>query len=276
MVPSTTGFRWRWVIPVFAQELRKALNFRTEFLVKHYGIVAAETVATYFLWSSVMAHDGVTQISGFTFPALMFYSILAPLIFGIVAQSDHGFISGEIYDGSFTRYLVYPLPTIPYKFVQSICGAGVFAVQLAAGLLVALWSGLIPTEIHITTSGIMLTLAAALCGNIMYYSMQVILELVAFWAENVWSLNVMLALSSRLLGGILIPIAMFPQWAQEVLSYSPFPYIGNFQVRILMGQATAGEMFVGFGMIFGYSLVFLGCAHFVMARGMRQYSGAGM
>ena len=52
-------------------------------------------------------------MAGYTFGALMLYYLMVPLVERVVNGQEMGFMSGEIYDGGLTRYLLYPVSYLP-------------------------------------------------------------------------------------------------------------------------------------------------------------------
>ncbi|TWW08287.1 hypothetical protein E3A20_25830 [Planctomyces bekefii] len=100
--------------------------------------------------------------------------------------------------------------------------------------------------------------------------------MVAFWAENVWSLNVMLMFAIRLLGGALLPLTLFPSWAQEYLSYTPFPYLVSFPIRALMGQVSADEWMGGMGILAMWTVFTVALGALIWRRGQLRYTGVGI
>ena len=100
--------------------------------------------------------------------------------------------------------------------------------------------------------------------------------LVAFWADNVWSLNVMLRFTSELLGGMMLPLSLFPQWAQDVLVWTPFPYLFYVPVMTLLGRGRAGGVAAGRGRLGGLDRVERFVSLAVWRRGTLAYTGVGI
>ena len=39
-----------------------------------------------------------------------------------------------------------------------------------------------------------------------------------------------------MLGGVVIPVELFPETMQRVLAWTPFPYVLDFPVRVMIGR----------------------------------------
>ena len=50
-----------------------------------------------------------------------------------------------------------------------------------------------------------------------------------------------------MLGGVVIPVELFPETMQRVLAWTPFPYVLDFPVRVMIGRIEGIEMLAGFG-----------------------------
>jgi ABC-2 type transport system permease protein len=103
-----------------------------------------------------------------------------------------------------------------------------------------------------------------------------IVQMTAFWADNVWSLMVMLRFCMMFLGGGRIPINLFPQWAQELLHSLPFYHVLAFPVSTFMGDLTTEQWINGITMTVFWTVCFYPFLHFIWKRGNLRYTGVGM
>jgi ABC-2 type transport system permease protein len=265
----------RWPLQLFSLELRKALSYRADFWVQFLGSLVAEITIAYFLWRSIFAFESSERIGGFSFPAMMSYYVLMPLVGRIVRGTDIGTISPEIYDGSLTRYLVFPVPFFGYKYVSYLAQSAIACVQLIVVLLLvkgaSLWVPL-PAGWGTLAAGVV----AALAGSFLYFAVTATIEMVAFWNDSVWSLLVMLRFCVVFLGGGLLPLSLFPGWAQACLHVLPFRLMLSFPVLMLMGRIGWSEYLAGLAGCLLWGLFFLGCARALWNRGSFVYAGVGI
>ena len=266
-----------WAPYVFSLEVRKILSYRVDFWVQLLASVLVEWGIAYFLWSAIFANRGASQFGGYTLPSLMLYYLLMP-IFGrmLRGQDWNNGVAEQIYAGGLNRYLVYPVPFFPYLFMSKLANYTVCLVQLAGALGLYLVLMGLPPGVHISFGHMAMGLSSVFFGTVLYFSMSAALELVAFWAENVWSLSVMLSFCSMLLGGAFIPLNLFPAWAQSGLRWLPFSQLLYFPARVFMGQVGVGAWLGGLAISFGWSVLFFGLVAWVWRRGIRQYSGVGI
>jgi len=264
------------MIHVVSLEAKKALSYRVDFWLSFGGNLAGQMFIAYFLWKAIYDARGVEVLGGYSFHGMMAYSLLVPLVNQIVRLQEMNFISPEIYDGSLTRYLLYPLSYLQYKYAETLAHAAVSALRLLVTLgIFALLFGL-PSETPITPASLAMGLAAAAFAGLTYYCMAASLEMMAFWADNVWSLLVILRFATNFLGGGLVPLTLFPDWGRSVLELLPFAYYVSFPIRTLLGQVAAREWAIGMAVLAGWCAFFAALAAWVWRRGTRQYAGVGI
>lgn len=257
-------------------ELRRAFAYRTEFWLRFLGLLAAQVVIAYYLWRAVYAQSGTTMIGGYSFRGMVLYYVLVPLVENVSRPTDRSLIAAEIYSGTLTRYLVYPMPFFPYKYATTLATTVVAGTQLVLLLAVFGMAGVFPAEFAVTPASVAMGLVAGVAASVLNFVLVALVEMAAFWADNVWSLNVMLAFVVRLLGGAMLPLALFPGAVQGILALTPFPYLVSFPVLALAGRIDLAEWLRGLGVLSGWALVVAGLLAVVWRRGQRTYTGVGI
>ncbi len=261
---------------IFVLEFKKIISFRAEFWIGFLGNTFSQFGVAFFLWKAVFAYRAISTLQGFTFPDLILYYLMVPLIERVVAGPEMGFISPEIYEGTLTRYLLYPISFFRFKYVSSLAQSAVFILQFLLAASVYLFCFGKPPSFHFEPLGVTLAVLAIGGAGYLYFMLASALEMLAFWADNVWSLLVLNRIILHLFGGGLIPLAFFPNWAQKVLSYLPFTYMVSFPIRFLRETLTWQETLFGFGVLIFWSGIFTAISLWLWRKGTRQYAGVGI
>ncbi len=267
---------YRLALHLFALEFKRAFAYRAEFWIGFLGNALSQFGVAYCLWAALFSGLGKTVLQGFTLPDMALYYLLIPLVERVVMGPEMNHISSEIYEGTLTRYLVYPVAFFRFKYVSALAQSLVFAGQMAVVVGTFLLIFGVPPAYHITTSGIALTLLACALGTLLYFVLAACLEMVAFWADNVWSLMVLNKLVLHFLGGGLLPLVFFPEALRTFLNLTPFPYLVSFPLRFLMGGVSAVEMETGFGIMAFWIVVLSLLANRIWRHGVKQYAGVGI
>ena len=169
----------------------------------------------YFVWLAVFGASGSERLGGFTFRGMVLYYVLAVLLGKIVRGQERDIsMSQDIYEGSLTKYLLYPCTYFWFKYAEHLGSLAPALVQLV--LLGSVSALLLEPggEFTITPMTVGMTVVAVAAANLMSFLIVYPAQGVAFWADNVWTLNVMVRFTSELLGGLMLPLSLFPQWAQ--------------------------------------------------------------
>jgi ABC-2 type transport system permease protein len=122
----------------------------------------------------------------------------------------------------------------------------------------------------------LLSLGLGVFGAMLYFLLLSTIELTAFWADNVWSLQVMLRFTVQILGGVLLPLSWYPELVQSFLQYTPFPHLFYAPVQGLLGLKTPEELLPSFLNLALWSLVTVVLFRLVWRRGLKSYAGVGI
>ncbi|MBI3534917.1 MAG: ABC-2 family transporter protein [Deltaproteobacteria bacterium] len=269
--------KYMWAINVFTLELRKYFTYRVDFWVNFLGRLFSVTVVSYFLWKSIFQYRAVTQIGGYSFSAMILYYLFSPITEKVIIgnEKDNG-ISFEIYDGSLSCYLMYPISFFLYKYVIKLAQSSFMVVQYFIALGGYLLFFQIPQDVSLSLLGLIQSIVLALIASFVYFTLLSLIELSAFWADNIWSLCVMLRFSTSMLGGILIPLTLFPNRIQNIIFYTPFPYFGFIPIQLAMGKLSHALLLEGIVCLFIWELVFLFLFYLVWLKGLKKYTGVGI
>jgi ABC-2 type transport system permease protein len=266
-----------WQTEVFSLEIKRYLTYRVDFWIQLLTPVFSQLVIAYFLWSAVFESQNASTLGGMTFQGVLLYYLLVALWDKVSNGSSwKDGITVDIYQGALTRYLVYPISYLGYR--MSILAATICFGLCQFAIGVAIFKTFFDSSqlLVLSVDRIAWALLFALISGPLIYLMGACLELVSFWADNVWSLQVMLRFAFQLLGGSLLPLAMYPDWAKEVLVWTPFPIAYSLPIRAMMGTATTFECVQGACVGIGWIVIFFLLFHFVFRRGLRVYSGVGL
>jgi ABC-2 type transport system permease protein len=265
-----------WVMSALTLELRKILSYRADFWLLFIGGLVAQFGVAWFLWASIFQQQQLERVGDFSFPALMLYYLAAPLMLRIVQGYEMGSVSGEIYEGALNRYLIYAGSYFRFKLTTSAAHSLVFVTQFILIMLTCILFFGLPEPFHISTTSVLQCICVALCAAYLHFVMAAAIELTAFWADNVWSLVVMMRFATGLLGGAMIPLSLFPEWAQGTMFLLPFAYFVAFPLRCLLGLETSASWMNGMTVVLFWSVIMTMVYAYVWGRGRYRYTGVGI
>jgi ABC-2 type transport system permease protein len=266
---------WAWT--VLTLEIRKTLSYRVDFWLGLLGNALAELALAFFLWQTVFEFKGVDSLGGYSFHALMYYYAVAPFVARAVrGYESYGVISQDIYDGSLTRYLIYPVSYYLYKFAIQMANVASTLVQLFVVTSLFLLCFGTPAGVTLSALGVSQAVLLIMVGCVLYFLLVSSLELVAFWADNVWSLIVMLRFISGFLGGVLIPLSLYPENLRRLIDLTPFPYLISAPAHCFFSPLPQAEFLNTLRMLFIWLMICAVLNVFLWRRGLARYTGVGM
>jgi ABC-2 type transport system permease protein len=257
---------WRFVI---AAEYRKIFAFRADFWVTFIGQTLVQLFIARALWQNIFEASGNEVMEGYTLPMMTLYYLIVPIGNRILTGENIGFISREIYDGTFNRYLLYPISFFSYKTLTYLSYSLFYSIQLI--IIYLIYQGSEAQYLPLIT-GVMMFMMAA----VTYCMLSILVELISLWADNIWSLMVMVRFFCSFFGGSFVPIEFMPKSLQMLLVYTPFPYLVSVPVRTTMGLCSTEEIVRGFLLLAVWSVIFGLGAQAMWKRGQYRYNGVGI
>jgi ABC-2 type transport system permease protein len=265
-----------WTMHVYTMELRRILAYRIDFWVNIVGQTLFSFCLAYFLWKNIFEYNQAIEMGGMSFHQLMLYYLLAPLTTRMLQGENIGFISREIYDGTLNKYIVYPINVYQYKLITYCAHTTFFFLQFCAYLGLYMFFFYETHAFEFKFENFLMYVGLVLMGTLVYFVISTIIEMVAFWAEYIWSLGVMLRMTVAFAGGGLIPLSFFPEWGLKLLMMTPFPYFIGIPMKALMHGMSAQEYFHIMMNLSLWLIIFSVLAAMVWKRGKLKYTGVGI
>ncbi len=266
----------RWRLHIFSLEIRKTLSYRADFWIQFIASIGIHVAVAYFLFKAIFDVNNITELGGYRLDTLIIYYFFVPFIQRMTHSQEEYGLSKEIYDGNFNKYLIYPVDVVTYKFMSHLGYAFVGFVQFTLAIAILVGFSLIPPDMKISWQSYLMFIPITLLSSYVIFIMVFSLELVAFWADTVWSLVVMLRLVLHLFGGLMIPIEMFPEQLRTAVSYLPFQFSMSIPARCLMGKIGWQEysQLLAIGTFWAALTTLI--AYGILRRGLKGYTGVGI
>jgi ABC-2 type transport system permease protein len=146
-------------------------------------------------------------------------------------------IQDEVLRGDIATHLPRPVSYLASVFCQGVGMLCVRALVLGgfALLFASLWTGELP-DLQLLASAIPLGFAAALLIVAMYVG----LGITAFWFVEVTPLYWVWQKSLFILGGLMLPLELYPAWVQRLGALTPFPALLSGPAGILLHPTGPG------------------------------------
>jgi ABC-2 type transport system permease protein len=182
------------------------------------------------LWTVIFGSN--QYIAGFTIVMMLWYLVMTESI--VTAQSQVlEDIGDEMITGSIANYLSKPYSYIFYKYSYSI-GRSIIkflTTFIMCGTVVFLLLG--PLNINLLYLPFILIIV--LLAMTLNFVIMAFLGVFAFWLEDAKGLEFIYNKIVFTLGGMLVPLDIFPQWLHTISIYLPFSYIAYYPAKLFVG-----------------------------------------
>lgn len=182
------------------------------------------------LWKTIYVQKGTATIGGLSLSAMIWYLICTELV--TLSRTDmHNQVNEDVKTGNIAYLLNKPYNYVLYCFSYYV---GEVSVKLLANGLVGLAIGLLyaGTLKGFSIAHLPFIILSLLIGCTLNFFIYLTLALTSFWIEDNTAFFWIYSKLVFTLGGMLVPIELFPRWLQEVAHYLPFAYVTYVPARL--------------------------------------------
>jgi len=190
------------------------------------------------LFATVRAAGGT--LHGYTTESMSTYVWLSQGMLGSVNLNGRTDLALRVKDGQVAVDFLRPVD-LQAATVATESGMALFAL-LPRGLPSVLL-GALTVGIAMPTSPVFYLLGAVsmILGIVISAATVYLIAVLGFWLIETRGLQILYMLASGFLGGLYVPIALFPQWLRIVATATPFPSIMMYPIDVLSGFGGAGR-----------------------------------
>jgi ABC-2 type transport system permease protein len=219
------------------------------------------------LWTAIYSKKGGDSLGGLTLNGMIWYLVVTELV-TLSRSNVFNQINEDVKGGAIAYQLNKPYSYILYCLSTSV---GDIAVKLftnsIAGIAVGLvFVGALEGFKLISLPFIILSLVA---GCLLHFLIYMCLALTSFWIEENSAFFWIYSKLVFTLGGMLLPIDMFPLWLQKISAYLPFAYVTYTPARLTV-DFSVSRFIQGFSIQLLYIAVFAIISALVYRRGVRN------
>lgn len=183
------------------------------------------------LWTTAYSFNQQKEMVGYTLPQMLWYLAMTETI-ALSTSRIFLDISEAVKAGDLAYTLIrpmsYPLNQVAHSLGDS---APRFVLNLlTASAVVALGAG----EFSGSWFGLVAFLLMALLALILDALIAVLIGLTAFWLEEVLPVFLIYQKLLFTIGGLFLPLEMFPPWLQRIAEWLPFRFITNAPARVFV------------------------------------------
>jgi ABC-2 type transport system permease protein len=203
------------------------------------------------LWENIYGQKGAT-VGGLSLSSMIWYLVVTELI--TISRTDiHMQINEDVKTGNISYLLNKPYNYIGYCFSYFL---GEIGIKLLTNGVIGISIGLlfVGTLKNFSIAYLPFILVSIFFGCIINFFIYITLALTSFWFEDN---NAFFWIYSKLvftLGGMLMPLELFPKWLRTISNYMPFAYVTyvpakltvDFSFKTFLGQFSIQCLYLCF------------------------------
>ncbi len=214
-----------------------ALEYKANSIVGLFAIFSGLLIE-YLIWSMIYSSNGPeSSIQGltseWTFKRLLAYIFLSMIIGQLKSSwvTSHEMIM-QIRQGFMNQYIVKPISFFSYHLMNFI-GTNIL-YYIPYSILIISSPYFFKDIVFINFMQIPLFVFALIISIYLSYSIYFFMVCFAFWFGEVRALLAAYNISMFVLAGQIIPLDFFPESYNQIINFTPIPYLIQFPVNIAM------------------------------------------
>ncbi|MBP1961005.1 ABC transporter permease [Paenibacillus aceris] len=200
--------------------LRNQLAYVADFLIRSLFLLLILYIFLQ-LWQTTFKGEGTETIAGYSFKQIMWYLVITESMI-LACPSLCTRVEEEVKSGDIVFKFVRPVNFVVFHYVEYMSEVVVrFMVNAVLGTILGLT---IIGPPHFGY-GLMWLPLIALCGFTVNFLLNMVLALCAFWVEETRGLEFVYNKFLFTIGGMLMPLEIFPDVLQRIGHWLPFQAI---------------------------------------------------
>lgn len=182
------------------------------------------------LWRTTFAIAGTDVINGLTFANMMWYLMMAETL-ELGRPRTNRIISEQVKNGEVAYILSKPYNFLLYHFSF---GLGDSLMRMAINILIGVAVTWMLAGAPPSPTGWVMASITLVGAWILHFCMMALIGMAAFVVEETDSFMLIYQKAVFILGGMLLPLDMFPAWLQGLARALPFPYMMYTPARLFV------------------------------------------
>lgn len=225
------------------------------------------------LWAALFRQQ--ETFSGFTFKSIVTYYILVRLLNQLYSYEPAYLVSRDIRVGSLSNYLVKPLGYLKYLafYVSGRRLARILLTLITVLLIFVFAPGYV--AFSASTVNAVAFIVSVILSWFIIFQIAAGVGALSFWFSETGNVRQAFDSLAGILGGLWIPLEMFPNWMQRLLDYLPFKYLFSFPVAVYQGKVTGQHLLFSLSVELIWLVIFTILINYIFRKGVAKYESFG-
>ncbi len=202
------------------------------------------------------------------------YVFLAAFLQSVILATSLNGLAENIYTGQISKVFLQPFKPVLLFISQEMAdkSMNIAFTILEAFLLYWIFK---PALFFPTLPFFALFVVSCLLGAAILFIVMLIFGCVGFWSQETWGPRFLFFMFLEITAGKMFPLSILPQWLQQILSYTFFPYLTYAQTQIYLQHYSIEETFRSIGLMLFWIVFLYSIYKFFWNKGLKEYGALG-
>lgn len=260
---------------VFKISFHQEFAYRVSFIMWRVRNIF-QIFIVFFLWDTVFSTQG-RVIFGYDRTRMLTYVFGLIIVRAFVLSSRAADVAGHVARGELSNYLVRPISYFKYWFTRDLSSKFLNISFAAVETLVLYLILRPPFFIQTNPFSILSFILSIVLAMLIFFMLLFIVNSVPFWAPEMgWGSHFLLTvIFVEFLSGALFPLDVLPIAFQNILSFTPFPYLIFFPLQIYLGKVGTAILIKGILVSAAWAFILWLVMKSVWNKGLKAYQAYG-
>lgn len=263
----------RLYLTIVRLSIADAIQYRVESAI-YFLYEMLPPIMMAFVWLTVYQEQAT--VAGYALSEMLAYTIGVMVLRTVVTVHCEWALDYEIRQGLLSTHLIKPFSYWGLRFCDEAAWKVVrlmFTVPAVLGCLYWLSPDLAGISFPIERLPILVV--SVILAYVVCFFLKLCLGFIGFWTNEIMGIVTLYEVVASVLGGVLIPIALLPEWLQTVARLLPIQAIYNVPLTIMLGKSDGAEPWWGILLQLGWIVALWVLATVLWRAGLRQYEAVG-
>ncbi|BCJ94856.1 hypothetical protein acsn021_24250 [Anaerocolumna cellulosilytica] len=223
-----------------------------------------------FVWV-VIAGQG--SVSGFEQSDFISYYTILIFVNQLTYPISHWTVGDNIFNGTFSTWLLRPLPVIYEPIAADI------ALKIACAPFIVIFIVIIVFlfgfRLSLTITNFLLFIVSLILAQVLRFMFGYTLALLGLITSKINSFLSVNDILVHILAGQIIPTILLPGIIRHISVFTPFRYMLGFPIELIQGKLSAEQINYGLIIQLIWIIIVIIVNRFVWSRGIKHYSSIG-
>lgn len=215
-------------------------------------------------------------VQGYSQQELIGYLLLSTWVTSVLFSFVMDHVANEIVDGDLTNYLLKPLHFFGFWTARNLATRCLLAISGVAEILILLvlfpLTQFSPPASVVGIGSFLLLFFGAFC---LFQLADFIAGILAFWTDRSFGPRWLVMIALQFCSGALIPIDIFPDWFQQIVRWTPFPYAMFYPLQAYLGNLEGSSFLSVLGIQWAWVVVLGLVLFWLWKKGVKKYEAYG-